>query len=106
MRHAETAPTAEPFTLPAQRAAGRPFDPPPELGAPRAAGPLTRLALADGHVGWLVTGYAAARVVLGDSRFSNRPELKHTVKPVMRPNGVNQPSAPGFATRPPPTCWL
>ena len=37
----------------------------------------------DGHVGWLVTGYAPARAVLADQRFSSRYELKHYPLPGM-----------------------
>ncbi|MEU8249356.1 cytochrome P450 [Nonomuraea sp. NPDC048916] len=55
----------------------RPFDPPDELTDLRKQGPIHRMAYADGHRGWLVTGYAAARAVLADPRFSNRPELMH-----------------------------
>jgi len=36
--------------------------------------PVCRLQYPDGHVGWLVTGYALARKVLADSRFSLKPE--------------------------------
>lgn len=59
-------------TLPTTRPAGCPFDPPPEMAHRR---PLSRLLYNDGHVGWLVTGYALAREVLADPRFSSRREL-------------------------------
>ncbi|MBK1787867.1 cytochrome P450 [Prauserella cavernicola] len=62
------------MTLPTTRAHGCPFDPPPEL-APLE--PITPLRYPDGHLGWLVTGFTAARTVLSDPRFSNRPELRH-----------------------------
>ncbi|GGO81900.1 cytochrome P450 [Nonomuraea cavernae] len=55
----------------------RPFDPPDELAELRKRGPIHRMTYADGHRGWLVTGYAAARAVLADPRFSNRPEHMH-----------------------------
>lgn len=58
--------------LPAEREAGRPFDPPREL---HGHGPLSRLLLPGGHEGWLVTGYDVARSVLADPRFSSRKEL-------------------------------
>ena len=63
--------------LPTTRPAGRPFDPPEELGRLRAQGGLHRLVFPDGHVGWLVTGYALARAVAADTRFSSRYELMH-----------------------------
>ncbi|MEU0568804.1 cytochrome P450 [Nonomuraea sp. NPDC005983] len=55
----------------------RPFDPPDELAELRQQAPIHRMTYADGHQGWLVTGYAAARAVLADPRFSNRPERMH-----------------------------
>ncbi|MFE2108572.1 cytochrome P450 [Kitasatospora sp. NPDC059463] len=39
------------------------------------------MAFADGHLGWLVTGYSTARAVLSDNRFSARGELKHPPVP-------------------------
>ncbi|MEV4107554.1 cytochrome P450 [Nonomuraea sp. NPDC049695] len=48
-----------------------PFDPPAELRPVRDQGPLHRMTYADGRPGWLVTGYAEARTVLDDPRFSN-----------------------------------
>ncbi|MFF9867115.1 cytochrome P450 [Streptomyces sp. NPDC013953] len=67
----------EPVTIPTQRAAGCPFDPPAGLAELRDKGSLTRMAYPDGHVGWLATGYSAVRSILGDSRFSSRYELMH-----------------------------
>ncbi|MFI9841278.1 cytochrome P450 [Nonomuraea sp. NPDC051941] len=67
----------DPIALPTRRASGAVFDPPPELGTLREKHPVTPLAYPDGHLGWLVTGHAAARKVLSDPRFSNRPELRH-----------------------------
>ncbi|GAA4517063.1 cytochrome P450 [Nonomuraea ferruginea] len=55
----------------------RPFDPPETYARLRERGDVHRMRYADGHEGWLVTGYAAARAVLADQRFSNRPELAH-----------------------------
>ncbi|MFF7178584.1 cytochrome P450 [Streptomyces sp. NPDC008121] len=69
--------TAEPVTLPVQRSAGCPFDPPAGLAALREAEPLTRMTYPDGHVGWLATGHATVRSIMGDSRFSSRYELMH-----------------------------
>ncbi|WP_406674843.1 cytochrome P450 [Nonomuraea sp. N2-4H] len=48
-----------------------PFDPPAALRPLRDQGPLHRMTYADGRQGWLVTGYAEARTVLDDPRFSN-----------------------------------
>lgn len=51
----------------------RVFDPPVELeSALRSGGSLHRLRFKGGEIGWLVTGYDAARSVLNDSRFSLR----------------------------------
>ncbi|MCK2219256.1 cytochrome P450 [Actinomadura sp. ATCC 31491] len=73
--------------LPVERP--NPFDPPEGL---RERGPLSRLAYPDGHLGWLVTGWALARQVLADRRFSVRPELRHL--PVGRPDEPAPPPAP------------
>jgi cytochrome P450 len=63
---------SEPITLSMSRQ--RIFDPPPELeGLIEAEGSLHRLRFRGGEVGWLVTGYRAARAVLNDSRFTMRP---------------------------------
>ncbi|OLF18571.1 cytochrome P450 [Actinophytocola xanthii] len=79
--------------LPTERSA--PFDPPAELARLRARHPVTPLRYPDGHVGWLVTGHAAARAVLSDARFSARLELKRL--PV-GPAGAAamQPAPPGY----------
>src|SRR4051812_40122717 len=55
-------------TYPTARAAGCPFDPPPEL---RARAPVTRVRLWDGSTPWLVTGYTDARALLSDPRISS-----------------------------------
>jgi cytochrome P450 len=54
------------------------LDPPAELAELRNEEPLAQLLYPDGHVGWLVTSYQLARAVLQDSRFSSRPELRHS----------------------------
>ncbi|MFC0545735.1 cytochrome P450 [Kutzneria chonburiensis] len=57
-------------TLPAYpmaRAAGCPFDPPPQL---LAAEPISRVRIWDGSTPWLITDYETQRSVLGDQRFS------------------------------------
>ncbi|MDP4506353.1 cytochrome P450 [Nonomuraea turcica] len=67
------------LTLPIDRQ--RPLDPPDEIAELSRHAPMHRLRYADGHLGWLVTGYAAARAVLADPRFSNRPEKMHPAIP-------------------------
>ncbi|TDD57163.1 cytochrome P450 [Nonomuraea terrae] len=62
-------------TLPTTRQPGCPFDPPKDLIEAREHGPISRLPFADGHQGWLITGYDLARSVLADQRFSSRREL-------------------------------
>ncbi|NUR90488.1 MAG: cytochrome P450, partial [Nonomuraea sp.] len=51
-----------PVTLPTRRST--PFDPPDGLAELRDSRPIARLAHADGHQGWLVTGHALVRAVL------------------------------------------
>ncbi|WP_059012731.1 cytochrome P450 [Streptomyces specialis] len=69
------------------------FHPPPHIRELRAHAPLARMTFADGHLGWLATGYAVSRAVLADPRFSARGELKHP--PVPRAGEPEQPpSAP------------
>ncbi len=67
--------------LPMDRPAGCPFDPPADLATIRAEAPLRRLVFADGHLGWLATGHAANRAILGDTRFSSRVENMHNPFP-------------------------
>jgi len=71
----------------------RPFDPPDEAIELRERADMHRMTFADGHRGWLVTGYSAARAVLADARFSNRPELIHPPIParLTRETGVGLP---------------
>jgi cytochrome P450 len=57
------------------------FSPPAQTQLLREKAAITRMTFADGHLGWLVTGYSAARAVLADSRFSARGELKHPPVP-------------------------
>ncbi|MFE0148459.1 cytochrome P450 [Nonomuraea sp. NPDC059007] len=61
--------------MPTARQAGCPFDPPKELVQAREHGPISRFTFADGHEGWVVTGYELVRSVLADQRFSSRKEL-------------------------------
>ncbi|MGH8930600.1 MAG: cytochrome P450 [Egibacteraceae bacterium] len=76
-------------TLPTTRTC--PFDPPSELRRLREEDPIRPLAYPDGHTGWLVTGYRAARAVLSDARLSARSELHHMPLESLEP----VPKAPG-----------
>ncbi|MFC4119488.1 cytochrome P450 [Nonomuraea zeae] len=59
----------------------RPLDPPDEVTQLRQQAAMHRMTYADGHLGWLVTGYSAARAVLASPHFSNRPETMHSPIP-------------------------
>ena len=82
-------------TLPVDRPASCPFDPPTEL---RERPGLSRLAYADGHAGWLVTNRDLARTVLADPRFSIRYELLHVPFPAAAGVGPLPPAEPGDFT--------
>ncbi|MFE9399232.1 cytochrome P450 [Streptomyces flavidovirens] len=84
-------------TLPTDRRTGCPFDPPAELTA-LSDKPLRRMRYADGHVGWLVTGHAAARAILADPRFSSRYELLHLSVPMEGVSGELPPAPVGDIT--------
>ncbi|MFC7586575.1 hypothetical protein ACFQYP_24665 [Nonomuraea antimicrobica] len=71
-----SAGTPAPITMPTERSAGCPFDPPPELGPLREGQPVQPLAYPGGHTGWLVTSHALVRTVLADPRFSSRMEFR------------------------------
>ncbi|GAA3177592.1 MULTISPECIES: cytochrome P450 [Streptomyces] len=66
--HGTTADDIRAF--PMDRAAGCPFDPPPELREAQRRGPLTRVRLWDGSTPWLVTRHADQRALLADPRVS------------------------------------
>lgn len=66
-------------TLPTERQAGCPFDPPAELLDARRHGPISRCTHPGGKPGWLITGYDLVRSVLADPRFSSRKELMNVV---------------------------
>ncbi|MFF9909557.1 cytochrome P450 [Streptomyces sp. NPDC013457] len=66
-------------TLPTERPAGCPFDPPAELIEARGHGPISRYTHPGGKPGWLITGYDLVRSVLADPRFSSRKELLNVV---------------------------
>ncbi|MFD4127580.1 cytochrome P450 [Streptomyces globisporus] len=87
----------EPPVLPTDRHTGCPFDPPTALTA-LSDRPVRRLRYADGHVGRLVTGHAAARAVLADPRFSSRYELLHLPVPLEGAPGELPPAPVGDMT--------
>jgi cytochrome P450 len=64
--------TIEAAPLPIERPT--PFDPPQEYRKLREDQPVSRLAMPDGSLGWLVTSYEHVRFVMADPRFSSRPE--------------------------------
>ncbi len=86
MEHAVT-------TMPTARQPGCPFDPPAELIDAREQSPISRLPFADGHQGWLITGFDLVRSVLADSRFSSRKELMGH-HPTIDYGGFEVPPAP------------
>ncbi|MDQ2583945.1 cytochrome P450 [Saccharothrix yanglingensis] len=67
-------PVPVPHGLPVDRDAG-PFDPPGAITRLREARPVSPMLFPDGHEGWLVTGYAAVRQLMADTRFSSRQDL-------------------------------
>ncbi|MFD8383304.1 cytochrome P450 [Streptomyces sp. NPDC059679] len=73
-----------------------PFDPPEVLGQLREERPIAPMRFADGHVGWLVTGYSAVRAILGDARFSTRLELGHPIVDVPTAQLSGQTTGPGM----------
>src|SRR3954467_11252534 len=56
--------------FPMARAAGCPFDPPPDLRTLQAQTPIARVRLWDGSTPWVVTRYAEQRALLTDPRIS------------------------------------
>ncbi len=86
----DTAAGSCPFTH-AQHLPGdsTPLRPSPTIAAWREAGPAVPLAYHDGHQGWVVTGYDAARAILTDPRFSQLPH-RMPVGPTPTPPGEPQ----------------
>ena len=72
----------QPVTYPLLRESR--LDPPEALGQWREEAPMRPMLYADGHVGWLATGYAAVRAVLADPRFSTRADLMHPATEMQR----------------------
>ncbi|MFD8962321.1 cytochrome P450 [Streptomyces anulatus] len=91
---ADSETTDELPVLPTDRHTGCPFDPPAALTA-LSDRPVRRLRYADGHVGRLVTGHAAARAVLADPHFSSRYELLHLPMPMEGAPGELPPAPVG-----------
>ncbi|MDP9841677.1 cytochrome P450 [Streptosporangium lutulentum] len=71
-----TEAVSSPVTFPTARE--NRFDPPSALVRWAQEDPIRPMTYADGHEGWLVTGFAMARAVLADPRFSNLPDLVHS----------------------------
>jgi cytochrome P450 len=66
-------------------------DPYPLYARLREEAPVTRVTMADGRPGWLVTGYDAARQVLSDSRLTKDLERLEEVHPGAVPAGLLHP---------------
>ncbi|TDP96738.1 cytochrome P450 [Labedaea rhizosphaerae] len=95
-----------PQGLPMERDAG-PFDPPSAITRMRATRPVSPMVFPDGHEGWVVTGYDAARTMMADTRFSSRLDLDVVHVPYETPGmpAATEPSpqAPGlFISMDPP----
>jgi cytochrome P450 len=87
--------TNDPPLFPLERSC--PLDPPDELGRLREQDPVTRMTYPAGPVGWLVTGFAEARAVLADPRFSARHEL--LLQPTRKTKLYDEPVPPGMFSR-------
>lgn len=70
-------------TVPAARATGCPFAPPPAYEQAHRTAPVSRVRLWDGSPCWLVTGHPQSRAVLGDQRFS--ADARHPGFPFLAP---------------------
>jgi cytochrome P450 len=75
----ETVPV--PRGLSMARDAG-PFAPPSHLTRLRETRPVSPMVFPDGHEGWIVTGYDAARQLLADTRFSSRQDIGLLHEPI------------------------
>ncbi|MGW1163386.1 cytochrome P450 [Streptomyces sp. NPDC002519] len=84
--------TMEAAPLPTNRP--NPFDPPEDYRVLRENQPISRMILADGSLGWVVTSYELVRSVLADPRFS--ADARKTTSPHrILPEAARQPR-PGF----------
>ncbi|MGW0810828.1 cytochrome P450 [Nonomuraea sp. NPDC002799] len=88
---------ADAITMPTDREHN--FAPPGQLEQIRSAGPITRLAFPDGHIGWLVTSHTLGRQILADNRFSARQELRHSPAPLSFADELSGPTRPGHFNR-------
>lgn len=61
----------DPVAYPMARAAGCPFDPPPELTTPEAQQRMRKVRLWDGRWVWLVTKHSDVRTLFADERISH-----------------------------------
>ncbi|MEV6923836.1 cytochrome P450 [Dactylosporangium sp. NPDC051485] len=77
---------------------GHRFAPAEGIGGDTPGEPVRAYRYPDGHIGWLVTGYAEARTVLADTRFSSRAESKRVP--------VHRPGAEPFIGQQPPPGWF
>ena len=66
-------------------------DPYPLYARLRAEAPVTRVTMADGRPGWLVTGYDAARQVLADTSLTKDLERLDAAHPGAAPAGLLHP---------------
>lgn len=84
--------TIEAAPLPTNRP--NPFDPPEDYRVLRENQPISRMILADGSLGWVVTSYELVRSVMADSRFS--ADSRKTTSPHrILPEAARKPR-PGF----------
>jgi cytochrome P450 len=66
-------------------------DPYPLYARLRGHAPVTRVTMADGQPGWLVTGYDAARQVLSDARLTKDLDRLGAAHPGVVPDGLLHP---------------
>jgi cytochrome P450 len=81
---------------PMKRAAGCPFDPPPELRDLQAEGPIHKVRLWNGMTPWLVTRHAEQRQLLRDPRISADGGHPSYPSPVPVPEGQRGGSTVSF----------
>jgi cytochrome P450 len=85
--------TIEATPLPTTRPT--PFDPPEDYRKLREDQPVSRLAMPDGSLGWLVTSYELVRQVMSGPQFSSR--FSNITNPLrVIPQEMRQDAAPGM----------
>lgn len=82
--------TTEIPEYPMKRAAGCPFDPPPDLKALQAEGPIHQVKLWNGMTPWLITRHADQRTLLRDPRISADGGHPSYPAPVPVPEGQRE----------------